>query len=53
MKPTREKALFALAPPPIETSFSKNRRPRRVQAVGARPTAATPASATNASSAKP
>jgi WD40 repeat protein len=41
------------APPPVETSFSKNHRLLRVQVVGERPTAATPASATNASPAKP
>jgi hypothetical protein len=40
-------------PSPAETSFSKNHRPRRVQVVGAKPTVVTPASATNASSAKP
>ena len=36
--------------PQVETSFSKNHRPLRVQVVGAGPT---PASATNVSSAKP
>jgi WD40 repeat protein len=42
---------FSTTPP--ETTFSKNHRPLRVQVVGAKPTAATPVSATNASAAKP
>ncbi|MBI5385270.1 MAG: protein kinase [Verrucomicrobia bacterium] len=41
------------APPPVETSFSKNRPPLRVQVVGTNPIAVTPAAATNASPAKP
>jgi eukaryotic-like serine/threonine-protein kinase len=41
------------APLPVETSFSKNHRPLRVQIVGAKPAAVTQASATNASPAKP
>ena len=53
MKPTREEALLALAPPLVETSFSKNHRPLRVQVVGAKPSVATQASATNASPANP
>jgi hypothetical protein len=41
------------AAPSVETSFSKNHRPLRVQVVGARPIAAMPASATNGASSKP